>query len=121
QAKAFELPPGATDGIDRGRQTEGMVGDRRADRFAGRGPDETIAAQPGIQRRGIVMPAVAPQHHVAARALRRLRGGGGAPRRYGYPEQWYQQKNPAHHSSTTASTALPAKAGIHRSAGVTGL
>ena len=53
---------------------EAAVGNRRADRFAGLGPCEAVAAQPGVQRRGVVVPAIAPQHHVAARALRRLRG-----------------------------------------------
>ena len=53
-----------------------MAGDRLADRLAGLGPDEVVALQPGIERRGIVMPAVAPQHDIAPGAARPLRRQG---------------------------------------------
>src|SRR5260370_35430630 len=90
-----------------------MVGDLRTGRLAGLGPYQSVAAQPGVQRRGIVMLAVAPQHHVAARALRRRGGKGRAPRRYGDDgdeEQDDEWETPANHSSSTAPSRRPGEA-----------
>ena len=115
QAKPFELPPGAARDIKDGRQSEDPVGNRLADRLAGCRPDQAVAAQPGVERRGVVVHAVAPQHHIAARALRRLgcEGGAGDEKRHSHQGQTAQilQRESPHPPDAGAPVFPPPLAG----------
>ena len=73
QAKVVEPPPLPAGDEHGGREAKAVFGDGGADRFAALCPDRVRAAEPGVQRRAVVMPAVAPQHDLRADAVLRLR------------------------------------------------
>src|SRR6266852_567638 len=72
-AKPLEPPPGPAGDENRRREAKAASGDGGADRFAALCPDRVRATEPGVQRRAVVVPAVAPQDDLGADAVLRLR------------------------------------------------
>src|SRR5438477_12874227 len=80
--------------------------------IAGLVSNEVVSLLPGIERRGIVMPAVAPQHNIPPRATRPLRSQG---RSLGHGEKRRDANPPkqtgSHPPAVGAAGLLPPLAG----------
>ena len=61
---------GAARNIDGRAQAKDTAGDLRPTSCPVSAPDHGVAAEPGVQRRGVVVPAVAPQHKQPGAAVR---------------------------------------------------
>ena len=91
-AELDEGAPGAGRHINRVRQSEHAIGDLGAERLLRLRPDHQLAAEPGVERQGVVVDTVAPQ--LGRGAFRRL----GCRRRLEPAEQQRDGKpGPAQH------------------------